>query len=94
MKNFVVECIGYKTSFFKERMWFYKVTEGVKEYLIVNAGMIKLLDMIWTTENKFENSDLKDTEYTEIEKLIKKTPKKQNQLEVEKGEIAFLHNMK
>lgn len=60
-EKFDIACIGFKrmgnTS---KRMYYYKLNRNSKEYLLVNAGMIRLLHMQWTEKNEFVNSDLWD----------------------------------
>jgi len=59
-EKFDIMCIGYKEAFTGNKMWYYKLNRDGKEYLLVDAGMIRLLHMLWTDENDFENSDLWD----------------------------------
>ena len=63
------------------QMWYYKFTQDGKEFLIVDAGMIKLIDMVWNQEkdNDFSNADLSDEMLEKIEAEIKVTEKVDNE---------------
>ena len=84
-----IECIGYKKAFMGDKMYFYKVVIKGFEYLLVDAGMIMLLDMMWTAENKFVNATFSNDELEEFEKILKKVPKSVIELENDKGEYKF-----
>ncbi|MEK6828779.1 MAG: hypothetical protein AABY15_01545 [Nanoarchaeota archaeon] len=88
MKEIKINCLGYNTTFMKTKMWYYKMEMDGSEYLIVDAGMIKLLQMVWTKENKFENADFSK----KIESLIQeeiKSVKKVNKELGKDGEKKF-----
>lgn len=57
-----IECIGYKLMYGPKgpgtgaKMWHYKLIHNGHEFLIVDAHMIRLLDMVWTERNEFENA--------------------------------------
>jgi hypothetical protein len=77
-----LKCIGFKWSYMKGfQMWYYKFTQDGKEFLIVDAGMIKLIDMVWNQEkdNDFSNADLSDEMLEKIEAEIKVTEKVDNE---------------
>lgn len=96
MKNEMkITCLGYKKAFTNEKMWHYKLEEKGFEYLIVDAGMIKLLDMIWTKKNEFENADFSDKKWIIIEDKIKKVNKIKKELgEDEEKQFFTQHKIK
>lgn len=75
-----ITCLGYKKSFVGDKLWYYKLVLETLEFLIVDANMIKLLDVIWTNKNTFENANLSDEMLTKVKSKIKKLSKKQFEL--------------
>jgi len=51
-----INCIGYKSGFCGDKIWHYKLNHNGNEFLIVDANMNRLLDMVWTKNNEFENA--------------------------------------
>lgn len=84
-----IKCIGFKKSFFGDKMWYYKLIENKKEYLFVEAGFGPLLDMVWTENNEFDDSDLSKKILKEIGKEIESIPKSTVRLNDEDGEHTF-----
>lgn len=81
-----MECIGYKKAYGPggpgtgEKMWYYKLNYNGHEFLIIDAGMIRLLDMVWSEENEFENGvpDFMSYDFldNEVERGVKNIEKK------------------
>jgi hypothetical protein len=89
-----LKCIGFKWSYMKGfQMWYYKFTQDGKEFLIVDAGMIKLIDMVWNQEkdNDFSNADLSDEMLEKIEAEIKVTEKVDKELSEDEENSFFTH---
>jgi hypothetical protein len=97
-----IVCLGYKKAFGAggpgtgDKMWYYKLNSNNKEYLLVNAGMIRLLHMIWTNENDFDNSDLWDdferpfpAIEKKIEDAVESTPKVERVLAEDEEKTFF-----
>lgn len=96
-EQFDLECIGFKEAFTGDKMYHYKLKRDDKEYLIVDANMIRLLNMIWSEENTFDNTkDLWDdfarpitnTE-KELEKAVKLCKKKDYELKEDEEHTFF-----
>ena len=87
----IIECLGYKISFIGKKMWYYKMEYDNKEYCIVNPqwGDMSLLEMIWSKENKLENTDFSDAESKKIAKLIPTIKKKQKELSADEEASFF-----
>jgi hypothetical protein len=95
-EKFDLMCIGYKSAFTGDKMWYYKLNRDGKEYLLVDAGMIRLLHMLWTDDNEFENSDLWDDFERpcppiekQIEDAVANTPKVEVELEEDMEKTFF-----
>lgn len=96
-----IDCIGYKKKFGPggpgtgDPMWYYKLNMNGKEYLIVDAGMLRLLSMVWTDQNKFENAsgDRYDISYdfldNQIVKAVENAEKKGEELGTDEEKTFF-----
>lgn len=87
-----ITCLGYKTAFTGDKMYHYKMEYKKKEFLIIDANMIRLLDMVWTEENEFENASPDIFSYkfldNDIVNALKDVKKKRKEL-VEDEEKTF-----
>lgn len=81
-----IKHIGYKLTFFGDRMDYYKITKDNKEYLVVDIAGGMFLDMLWTEENEFVNADFNNEEQKEIKDLFKTIPHNDTLLETDNGE--------
>lgn len=95
-EKFDITCIGYKSAFDGSKMHYYKLNRNNKEYLLINAGMIRLLHMIWNSQNEFVNSDLWDDFERpcppiekEIENAVKASNKKKYELKEDEEKSFF-----
>lgn len=84
-----IKSIGYKTTFFGDRMNYYKVTEDNKEYNIVDVAGGMFLDMLWTDNNEFVNANLDKKKEKEIKELFKTTPLVDKLLQDDEEETFF-----
>lgn len=84
-----IKSIGYKTTFFRGRMNYYKVTEDNKEYNIVDVDGGMFLDMLWTDNNEFVNANLDKDKEKEIKELFKTTPLVDKELQDEEEKTFF-----
>jgi hypothetical protein len=87
-KNYVITCLGYATAFTGKKMWYYKLTDGDKEYKIVIMGHL-FLNSIWTEKNEFKNGNLSDEEEKNIRSLIEKIDKVDKELSNDEEDAFF-----
>lgn len=98
-EKFDITCIGFKTMFTGKKMYHYKLNRNGKEYLLIDAGMIRLLHMVWVN-NEFKNSDLWDDFERpcppiekEIENAIKVTSKKNYELKDDEEKTFYIQHI-